>query len=97
MKEALLKAKLEQCTILCQFESCPPDGSNAYTSTDALSDPQNRLLAGEGIFISPAELRNREIKRSALIELIEYISTSVKTIPDSIYPQFFQMVQDKME
>ena len=90
-----MKAKLEQCTLLCQFESLPPDGSSAYTSTDALSDPQNCLLASEGIFVSPTELRNREIKRAALAELIEHVTTSIKSIPDTLYPQFFQMVKLK--
>ena len=96
IKEALLKAKLEQCCIMCQFESTPQDGASAYTSTDALSDASAMSSGHEPIFISPAELRNREIKRTALMELIEHISqinSASRALPDSLYPHFFAMVR----
>ncbi len=95
LKEALLKAKLEQCCVLCQFESTPQDGATVYSSTDALSDAASHLLTKEPVFISPAELRTREIKRLALMELIEHISqlnSTSRALPDSLYPHFFNMV-----
>lgn len=95
LREALLKAKLEQCCLICQFESTPLDGASAYTSTDALSDGSGHGLGNEPVFVSPAELRNREIKRVALLELIELISQlgPARAIPDSMYPYFFAMVR----
>ncbi len=95
IKEALLKAKLEQCCLLCQFESTGQDGASAYTSTDALSDAMAQFSGTEPVFISPAELRNREIKRTALMELIEHFSqfnSPSPALPDSLYPHFFAMV-----
>ncbi|KAI7906307.1 phosphatase 2A regulatory B subunit-domain-containing protein [Cokeromyces recurvatus] len=40
---------------------------------------------------STSELRNKEIKRQELQEMLEYISTSKEAISDAIYPHFIQM------
>lgn len=68
------------------------DGSDAYSSTDVLSDGSNPLVASSYIFISPLELRNREIKRQALLELIELVNMGNRPLSDELYPKFFHMV-----
>lgn len=93
LREKLLESKLDQCTNLCQFETVNLDGSSAYSSTDALSNSSSARSPTAGSnFISPLELRNREIKRQTLLELIEVVSSGNKSIPDQLYPNFFQMV-----
>ena len=89
----MLESKIDQCSILCQFESVDLDGASAYSSTDALSNGSSARSPAVGRnFISPLELRNREIKRQAILELIEMINSGFKPIPDHLYPNFFQMV-----
>ena len=72
------------------------DGSSAYTSTDALSSGNSGQPAtAPSNFVSPLELRNREIKRQVLMELIELVSSgsgSKSSIPDHLYANFFQMI-----
>lgn len=92
MREKLLESKLDQCSILCHFEPINLDGSSAYTSTDALSSDSGRSPISNANFVSPLELRNREIKRQTLMELIELINMGNKLVPDELYPNFFQMV-----
>lgn len=95
MREKLLESKLDQCTILCQFETINLDGSSAYSSTDALSNGTSARSPTAGRdFITPLELRNREIKRQTLLELIELVSSGRKSPPDHLYPNFFQMVNE---
>lgn len=80
--------------MICQFEPINLDGSSAYTSTDALSSGNSgRSLSTNSNFISPLELRNREIKRQTLMELIDLINSGNKLIPDHLYSNFFQMVK----
>lgn len=99
LREKLLESKLDQCKYLCEFEAIGPlDGISAYSSTDAISNSafgnSNSSDSGAaGNFISPLELRNREIKRQTLLELIELVNTSHRPIPDQLYPNFFDMVK----
>ena len=93
LREKLLESKLEQCRFLCQFEAVNLDGSSAYSSTDALTNGSSARSSGSITnFISPLELRNREIKRQTLLELIELVNSGNKPIPDELYQNFFHMV-----
>jgi hypothetical protein len=93
LREKLLESKLEQCSLLCHFEPINLDGSSAYTSTEVLSSSNfGRSPICNANFVTPLELRNREIKRQALIELIELINSGNVLVPDHLYPNFFQMV-----
>lgn len=93
LREKLLESKIDQCSVLCQFEPINLDGPSAYSSTDALSNGASvKSPTSPSNFISPLELRNREIKRQTLVELIELINGGNKPIPDELYPKFFQMV-----
>lgn len=95
MRDKLLESKIDQCSHLCQFETVNLDGTSAYSSTDALTNGQfAKSPTAAANFISPLELRNREIKRQNLVELIELVSSGNKAIPDELYPKFFQMVQE---
>lgn len=97
LREKLLESKLDQCAILCQFETVNLDGSSAYSSTDALSNGSSTRSPTAGSnFITPLELRNREIKRQTLLELIEMINSGNKLIPDQLYPNFFEMVHGEI-
>lgn len=98
MREKLLESKIEQCSLLCHFEPINLDGSSAYTSTDALSNGNSgQSPISSANFVTPLELRNREIKRQALMEFIELMNSGNKLIPDHLYPNFFQMVCKEME
>lgn len=79
--------------MLCQFESIGLDGTSAYSSTDALTNGStaHSSMTNANI-ISPLELRNREIKRQTLVELIQLVSAGNRPIPDELYPNFFNMV-----
>ena len=93
LRDKLLESKIDQCSILCLFEPINLDGSSAYSSTDALSNGSSaRSPYAASNFISPLELRNRDIKRQTLLELIELVNSGNKPIPDHLYPNFFQMV-----
>ena len=97
MREKLLESKIEQCSLLCHFEPINLDGSSAYTSTDALSNGNSgQSPISSANFVTPLELRNREIKRQALMEFIELMNSGNKLIPDHLYPNFFQMVHKEM-
>lgn len=93
IREKLLESKLEQCLLICPFEAVNLDSGSAYSSTDVLggSSAFNSPNAPSN-FISPLDLRNQEIKRQCLVELIELISCGHRPIPDALYPNFFKMV-----
>lgn len=90
---------MEQCKYLCEFEAIGPlDGISAYSSTDALTNSaagsaDSSKSAADSHIISPLELRNREIKRQTLLELIELVNSTHRPIPDQLYPNFFEMVK----
>jgi hypothetical protein len=93
IREKLLESKLEQCLLICPFEAVNLDSGSAYSSTDVMggSSAFNSPNAPSN-FISPLDLRNQEIKRQCLVELIELISCGHRPIPDALYPNFFKMV-----
>jgi hypothetical protein len=72
-----------------------PGGSSAHSSIDAVNQATNRRTSAANITVSAQELRNREIKRQNLLELIEALSrtnSAARTISDNLYASFFAMV-----
>lgn len=95
MRAHLIKTKIGQCAYLCQFDAFD-DPTSGSGSTEALTDgtgsSSSRRSSIATIFISPNEVRNREIKKQNIFELIELITTVPNPIPDQFYSMFFQMV-----
>lgn len=107
IRSKVLESKLAQCSVLFdfpEFSGAPAapqhDDANAqssiYSSLDAMSDlsrTSSDTSSPNVKNLSPIELRNREIKRQNLAELIEMVTRSVKaTIPESLYGPFFAMM-----